>query len=992
MLRSLILTICLLFLRSGFAQSTFIRNLTLPGEITLLDVDIAPDGDLWMCGRVSEVEGLQGFLARLDAEGNVVFARTYTAKRSLYPYIAPFADVSMNSISASDTGAYVVGTAGFGETFYQSGPTYALFDQGGVPLDAAFAGMELNSRRPLMEMYESDELRCEHYSSPVTGSRVTFYRVDRTNSTVSTSGFYRASTSGFNASARLGDVVLTNDGGSLGSVSKAFPDIGTAMVVKFDASMFEQWRFPFSIEGVNDLSCHIGSAPDNSVRMCMEGTYTGAPIDPFVIAELSADGSLQWSRMVSMAGNLSANDMLVDANGNMIVSGSGVSADSPEDKFAWLMQFDPNGDLEWARRFGDVTTPCSAQFLRPANDGSGYYLIGTDGLRVTVLRVGAAGEMVMCPNSDIPVSNLAITLSPNDQWYDPEPGASIQWGGDLLYSNHGDNYASQQCFYAQAATYLSTNLECGGAQTGFSAQGSSFLDSNENGTFDPGEPPFAWSLVDVTPDEGSLFNDSDGSYTLFTTVEGTYTVSQNTPSQWWTPTTSQIHQVTLSASTPDIQGLDFGFTSLFDTTVVSGSIASGPFRCLGSTQQRISLLNQGTTTPSGTVTLEMEPWLTMVQADPEPDSLVNNIAYWHYGPIGPYQFWYIDLVLEQEEGTVPQDSVHHVLTVHEEGVIAPLDVHEQHANVLCSFDPNDKHVAEGYGPAGSIELGTEWLTYTIRFQNTGTDTAYTVVIEDLLSEDLQWNTVQILGTSHTLTSAAVNVAGKATFRFEDIHLPDSTTNGPESNGHIQFRIRLVEGLTVGTVIKNNAGIFFDLNEPVITEFTTNTIVNCVPAPWQPSVYYFTSGDYLYAGTTPEQGSLWSATYEWFLDGEPIDDFDLIFFPAEGTYTVIVYGSDGCVATSDPYVHLITGVDDPTAHALSVSPNPFTESTEVRSKEVLGADTKFELTDPLGRLVRAWKGPGGRIIHVERGELRPGVYFLRILSTGTQAEAVRLVVE
>ena len=39
--------------------------------------------------------------------------------------------------------------------------------------------------------------------------------------------------------------------------------------------------------------------------------------------------------------------------------------------------------------------------------------------------------------------------------------------------------------------------------------------------------------------------------------------------------------------------------------------------------------------------------------------------------------------------------------------------------VVCSFDPNDKYVTpEGVGPQGAVAPGID-LTYTIRFQNTG---------------------------------------------------------------------------------------------------------------------------------------------------------------------------------------------------------------------------------------------------------------------------------
>jgi hypothetical protein len=53
--------------------------------------------------------------------------------------------------------------------------------------------------------------------------------------------------------------------------------------------------------------------------------------------------------------------------------------------------------------------------------------------------------------------------------------------------------------------------------------------------------------------------------------------------------------------------------------------------------------------------------------------------------------------------------------------------------------------------------------------------------------------------------------------FDDINLPDSTTNEAESHGLVKFRIRPVQPVLAGTQITNTANIYFDYNPPVITE-------------------------------------------------------------------------------------------------------------------------------------------------------------------------------
>lgn len=69
--------------------------------------------------------------------------------------------------------------------------------------------------------------------------------------------------------------------------------------------------------------------------------------------------------------------------------------------------------------------------------------------------------------------------------------------------------------------------------------------------------------------------------------------------------------------------------------------------------------------------------------------------------------------------------------------------------ITGSYDPNDK----SNSPLGidSIHLVTPGtpIDYTIRFQNTGNDTAFKVVIIDTLSNDFDLSTLE-LGLLHTI--------------------------------------------------------------------------------------------------------------------------------------------------------------------------------------------------------------------------------------------------
>ena len=137
--------------------------------------------------------------------------------------------------------------------------------------------------------------------------------------------------------------------------------------------------------------------------------------------------------------------------------------------------------------------------------------------------------------------------------------------------------------------------------------------------------------------------------------------------------------------------------------------------------------------------------------------------------------------------------------------------------VTGSYDPNDKR---GF-PNGETEQNyipkNQQLQYVIRFQNTGTDTAFTVVVRDTLDVDLNIFTVVAGVSSHSYTFKMYGPR-VLEWTFNDINLPDSAANQAGSNGFITFHVEQVRDLEPGTMITNDADIYFDKNAPI----TTNT--------------------------------------------------------------------------------------------------------------------------------------------------------------------------
>ncbi|MCB9315219.1 MAG: T9SS type A sorting domain-containing protein [Lewinellaceae bacterium] len=140
----------------------------------------------------------------------------------------------------------------------------------------------------------------------------------------------------------------------------------------------------------------------------------------------------------------------------------------------------------------------------------------------------------------------------------------------------------------------------------------------------------------------------------------------------------------------------------------------------------------------------------------------------------------------------------------------------------ASFDPNDKQtLPKGVGADRLIENTTP-LNYMIRFQNTGTDTAFRVVIVDTLSNFLDPQSVRPGASSHAY-KWALEQGNILRFVFDNILLPDSNINEAASHGFVQFAIAQTPDNPDGTRIENTASIYFDFNAPVLTNTTLHTI-------------------------------------------------------------------------------------------------------------------------------------------------------------------------
>ncbi|MCH8318537.1 MAG: PKD domain-containing protein, partial [Bacteroidetes bacterium] len=217
------------------------------------------------------------------------------------------------------------------------------------------------------------------------------------------------------------------------------------------------------------------------------------------------------------------------------------------------------------------------------------------------------------------------------------------------------------------------------------------------------------------------------------------------------------------------------------------------------------------------------------------------------------------------------------------------------------LDPNDKMLVspQGVGVCHTV-LKTDTLIYQINFQNVGTAPAHNVVIVDTLDPaKLDIFTFSLLHTSHP-AAFTLTPQGILTFIFNNINLPDSAADLAGSAGFVKFSIQPVSNIAPGTVIDNTAAIYFDSNDPVITNTVMNTILG---EPLQITVSgptTFCEPDSITLTSSPANSYLWSTG----------DTTQSIIVNTSGTFSVA--DASGCLANSEPVI--VTVITAPTVDA------------------------------------------------------------------------------
>jgi len=401
------------------------------------------------------------------------------------------------------------------------------------------------------------------------------------------------------------------------------------------------------------------------------------------------------------------------------------------------------------------------------------------------------------------------------------PGSSEFYGAKVgQFTDIDDDGDGDFIYYAWSSAYLFENKFIG---EGLNIYGLAFHDENENGIREINENFL--TDIPVRLEEGEeLIYEGIGSFNFNVQANSSYSVSCMPYSGWELTTPAPL--IVTTTDTLLEPERNFGLKAISNDKQLELNITSAATRCGFTVPFWLSVKNTGFSNESGTVELTIDDLSTFQNAVPAPSTINGNVLSWNFEDLPPTQFERIriellmanaDFIGEYVQflasGIIDDDIESNVFT----------DVYDSQIN--CAYDPNDKSNTPNY-PADYTLMG-DTIDYVIRFQNTGTDTAFTVRLEDIIDENLDLSSLKVISSSHDY-DLLIRSDRTMVITFEDILLPDSTTNLSESQGFFKYSLTHNENLEESTLIRNKANIYFDFNENIETNEVKNRMVTQYP--------------------------------------------------------------------------------------------------------------------------------------------------------------------
>ena len=588
-----------------------------------------------------------------------------------------------------------------------------------------------------------------------------------------------------------------------------------------------------SIQQTTDGGYILGGNSDSNISGDKTENSWFNSVDYWIVKTDSL-GNILWQNTIGGNDFDYLNSVQQTADGGYILGGyseSNISGDKTENLIGindyWIVKTDSLGNIMWQNTIGGNGTDYLYSVQQTADEG---YILGG------------------WSNSNISGDKTENIIWDGDYWIVKiDSHGSIQWQNTIGGNDPDYIYSIQQTadggyiLGGQSTSNISDDKteNCIGNYDYWIVKltnkynyitGIVYGDFNNNSVNDGGEPAFKNKMITELHTGRIGFSNNSGDYNIAVLGTGIYTVQAAAQYYYSSMPLNYNALFTAFQQTDSLNDFAFQPTGLINDLCVTIT-PTGQFRSGFNASYNITYSNVGTNTINNCqLVFYLDTTVVYVSSSRVPSLIFADSIVWNIDSILPFQERSITVTVQLDAG-MPIGTFINCWTR-----FFPLAGDANIANnsaayevfTTGSYDPNDILVNR------STLLTTEILTppfleYTIRFQNTGNDTAFFVkILNPLDTAMLQLSTFEVMATSHTLTGMQfIYHERNMEFNFENILLPDSNVNEPLSHGFVRYRIKPKNILVVNDQIQNLAVIYFDFNAPVITDTAITTVVTPV---------------------------------------------------------------------------------------------------------------------------------------------------------------------
>jgi len=608
-------------------------------------------------------------------------------------------------------------------------------------------------------------------------------------------------------------------------------------IVKTDAFGNLQWQntiggddedWLMSIQQTTDGGYILGGRSSSNISGDKTEDNIGTSYDYWIV-KTDSSGNIQWQNTIGGWDGDHLSSIQQTNDGGYIMGGwswSDISGDKTENTNGqtdcWIVKTDSLGMIQWQNTLGGSLQESLNSIEQTADGG---YIFG--------------GYSFSNISGDIKENCNGLT----DYWMvKTDSAGNIQWQNTIGGKDYEVVYSVQQTFdggYILGGVSNSNisgdkNENCKGEDDYWIVKvtnqfnlisGKLFIDTNSNNIQDPGELAVTNKPVTEASTGRFGYSDQNGEYRVLVLDSGNFSVSP-TVINYYNPVPI-THSAYFSSVFLTDSLNDFALQSTGSFNDLCAFITPiGNFRAGFNGSYLINYENAGTTTLSSTVIFFPDNDVSFVSANVTPTSITTDSVVWVLGPLAPYQIGIILVTVNVNIGIPIGALINSGVRIEPLAGDANTNCNSSYWEIFttASLDPNDILVDE------DTLFTTQFpnpplLEYIIRFQNTGNDTAFIVkVLNPIDTFNLQLNSFEFVASSHPVNINWIPWERNLEFKFDNILLPDSNVNEPASHGFIRYRIGPKSTLVAGDSITNNAAIYFDFNQPVLTNTAMTRVV------------------------------------------------------------------------------------------------------------------------------------------------------------------------